>query len=129
MQRRPASGSTASPGGKEMDRHESKCRDLDRTSKRMNTLLSQLSNLFLGAVPTVVLFVVVWVAYRVIVHGKLVGVLSERRERTAGALEKAHAATAASEARTAEYEQQIRDAKLTIYKAQELRRRSLLDTR
>jgi F-type H+-transporting ATPase subunit b len=65
----------------------------------------------------------------VIVHGKLLGVLSERRERTEGAVEQARAAISAAEARSAEYEQQIRDATLAIYKGQELRRRKQLEAR
>jgi len=93
----------------------------------MNDLLSQLGNLFLGAIPTGVLLALVWLGYRVIVHGKLLGVLSERRERTEGAVEKARAAISAAEARSAEYEKQIRDAELAIYKAQELRRRKQLE--
>jgi F-type H+-transporting ATPase subunit b len=95
----------------------------------MNDLLSQMGNLFLGAIPTGVLLALVWLGYRVIVHGKLLGVLSERRERTEGAVEKARAAISAAEARSAEYEQQIRDAKLAIYKGQELRRRKQLEAR
>jgi F-type H+-transporting ATPase subunit b len=95
----------------------------------MTDLLSQLRNLFLGAVPTGVLLAIVWLGYRVIVHGKLVRVLSERRERTEGAMEKARAAISAAEARTSDYEQRIRDAKLAIYKAQELRRQKQLDAR
>jgi F-type H+-transporting ATPase subunit b len=95
----------------------------------MTDLISQLRNLFLGAIPTGLLLVIVWLAYRVIVHGKLARVLSERHERTAGAMEKARAAISAAEARTAEYEQRIRDARLAMYKAQELRRGKQLDAR
>jgi F-type H+-transporting ATPase subunit b len=95
----------------------------------MSELLSQLGHLLLNAVPTGVLLSVVWCGYRLIVHGKLVAVLSERRERTEGAVEKARRDISAAEARTAEYEQRIRDVKLAIYKAQELRRRQQLEAR
>jgi F-type H+-transporting ATPase subunit b len=95
----------------------------------MNDLLSQLGNLFLGAIPTGVLLGFVWLGYRVIVQGKLTSVLSERRQHTEGAVEKSRAAISAAEARSAEYEQRIRDAKLAIYKAQELRRRKQLEAR
>jgi len=95
----------------------------------MNELLGQLGGLFLGAIPTAVLFAVVWFEYRMIVHGELVAVLSERRERTEGAMEKARADIAAAEVRSAECEQQIREARLAIYKAQELRRRQQLEAR
>ncbi len=95
----------------------------------MNDLLSQLGNPSVGAIPTSVLFGLVWLGYRLIVQGKLTGVLSERRVRTEGAVEKAREAISAAEARSAEYEQRIRDAKLAIYKAQELRRREQLEAR
>lgn len=95
----------------------------------MSELLSQLGHLLLNAIPTGVLLSVVWCGYRFIVHGKLVAVLSERRERTEGAAEKARADISAAEARSAEYEQRIRDIKLAIYKTQELRRRQQLESR
>lgn len=93
----------------------------------MSGLLTQLDTLLLRAIPTIVLFALVWLGYRLIVHGKLVRVLSERRDRTEGAAERARADISAAEARTAEYEQKIRDAKLVAYKAQELRRRQQLE--
>lgn len=93
----------------------------------MSELLSQLGHLLLNAFPTVVLLSVVWCGYRWIVHGKLVAVLSERRERTEGAAEKARADISVAEARSAEYEQRIRDIKLAIYKTKELRRRQQLE--
>ena len=95
----------------------------------MSELFSQLWGLFLQAIPTGVLLAAVWCGYRLIVHGKLVAVLSERRERTEGATEKARADISAAEARSAEYEQRIREAKLAVYKAQESRRRQLLEAR
>lgn len=111
------------------DRHKTERLALDWTAKPMNDLLSQLGNLFLGAIPTGVLLGFVWLGYRVIVQGKLTSVLSERRQHTEGAVEKSRAAISAAEARSAEYEQRIRDAKLAIYKAQELRRRKQLEAR
>jgi len=50
----------------------------------MSELLSQLDHLLLSAIPAGVLLCVVWLAHRWIVHGKMVAVLSERRERTQG---------------------------------------------
>jgi F-type H+-transporting ATPase subunit b len=93
----------------------------------MSELLSQLGHLLLNAIPTGVLLSVVWCGYRLIVHGKLIAVLAERRERTEGAAEKARADISAAEARSAEYEQRIRDIKLAIYKTKELRRRQQLE--
>ncbi len=95
----------------------------------MDAILRQLGELLLGAVPTVVLLVLLFIAYRVIVHGRLEEVLKERHARTQGAVEKAKADIGAADARTAEYEQRIRDAKMALYKAQEARRRQLMEAR
>lgn len=95
----------------------------------MEDVLKQLGGLLLNAVPTVLLFILLFVAYRVIVHRRLEQVLEERKARTEGAQVKAKADIAAAEAKAAEYEQRIRDAKVAIYKAQEARRRQLLEER
>ena len=67
--------------------------------------------------------------YSVLVHKPLVRVLAERRSRTEGAVEKARADIAAAEARTAEYEQRIREARLAVFKNQEARRQQALQAR
>jgi F-type H+-transporting ATPase subunit b len=99
----------------------------DWTAKRMSDLLSQLGNLLLHAVPTAVLFAILWFAYRQILDKKLVAVLAERRERTQGAMEKARADISAAEARSAEYERRIREAKAAMYAAQQARRQRKLE--
>jgi F-type H+-transporting ATPase subunit b len=48
--------------------------------------------------------------------------LNERRDRTEGAALKARADVAAAEARTQEYEEKLREARLAVFKAQEARR-------
>jgi len=95
----------------------------------MEEILRQLGELLLAAIPTVVVFLFLFFAYKLIVHRPLVAVLNERRARTEGAVEKANADIAAAEARTAEYEQRLRDARLSIFKKQEARRQQLLETR
>jgi len=95
----------------------------------MDEILRQLGELLLAAIPTVVVFVILFFAYKLIVHKRLVAVLDERRARTAGAVEKANADIAAAEARTAEYEQRLRDARLSIFKKQEARRQQSLQAR
>ena len=95
----------------------------------MDEILRQLGELLLASIPTVVVFVLLFFAYRLIVHKPLVAVLAERRARTEGAVEKANADIAAAEARTAEYEQRLRDARMSIFKKQEARRQQLLQTR
>jgi F-type H+-transporting ATPase subunit b len=49
-------------------------------------------------------------------------VLAERRSRTQGAMEKARSDIAAAEARTADYEQRLREARQKVFKNQEARR-------
>jgi F-type H+-transporting ATPase subunit b len=95
----------------------------------MEEILRQLGELLLAAIPTVAVFVFLFFAYKLIVHRSLVAVLGERRARTEGAVEKANADIAAAEARTAEYEQRLRDARLSIFKKQEARRQQLLQAR
>jgi F-type H+-transporting ATPase subunit b len=56
-------------------------------------------------------------------------VLDERYALTEGAIEKARADIAAAEAKTAEYEQRLREAKMAIFKAQEARRQQALQAR
>ncbi len=95
----------------------------------MDETLRQLGQLLLGSIPTIILFLVAYLSYRFIVHNKLEQVLSERYARTEGAIEKARADIAAAEAKTAEYEQRLREAKLSIFKAQEARRQQAMQAR
>lgn len=95
----------------------------------MEETLRQLGGLLLGSIPTIVLFLVTYISYRLIVHGKLESVLQERYQRTEGAIEKARADVAAAEAKTGEYEQRLREARVAIFKAQEARRQKALAAR
>jgi F-type H+-transporting ATPase subunit b len=88
----------------------------------MDETLRQVGGLLLGSVPTIIFFLLLYGLYTVLVHRPLTRVLGERRARTEGAIEKARADIAAAEARTAEYEQKLRDARLALFKAQEARR-------
>jgi F-type H+-transporting ATPase subunit b len=85
----------------------------------MNETLHQLGGLLLGSVPTIFLFLLIVILYRILVYGPLTRVLSERRARTEGAIEQANAATAAAAAKTQEYEAQLRAARLKIFQARQ----------
>lgn len=89
----------------------------------MDTILKQLGDLLFGAIPTIVLLLTLYGLYHVLLHKPLQRVLDERHARTEGAVQKARADIAAAEAKTAEYEQKLRDARTAIYKAQEERRK------
>jgi F-type H+-transporting ATPase subunit b len=88
----------------------------------MDETLRQIGELLLGSVPTIVFFLLLYGFYMVLVHKPLTRVLAERYARTQGAIEKARADVAAAEARTAEYEQRLRDARVALFKHQESRR-------
>lgn len=91
--------------------------------------LRQLGELLLGAVPTVLLVAGLYILYTFLVYRPLTAVLAERRQRTYGAMEKARADIAAAEARTAEYEQRLREARQKIFKNQEARRQQANQSR
>jgi F-type H+-transporting ATPase subunit b len=88
----------------------------------MDETLRQIGGLLLGSIPTVIFFLLLYGLYTVLVHKPLTRVLADRRARTQGAIEKARADVAAAEARTAEYEQKLREARLALFKVQEARR-------
>ncbi len=95
----------------------------------MEQTLRQLGELLLGAVPTVILLATLYVLYTFLVYRPLNAVLAERRNRTQGAMEKARADIAAAEARTADYEQRLREARQKIFKNQEARRQQSTQAR
>ena len=95
----------------------------------MDQTLHQLGELLLGAVPTVILLALLYALYNRIVHKPLRRVLDERRSKTEGAVERSRADIAAAEARTSEYEQRLREARATLFRAQEARRQEALEAR
>jgi len=87
----------------------------------MQEIIGQIGALLLSAVPTIVLFIVLVLAYQFLVQGPLTRTLSERRARTEGAIEEAHKAIAQAEARAAEYATRLRQARAEVYKVREQR--------
>lgn len=75
----------------------------------------------LGAVPTVVLFIVLVLSYQFLVQAPLTAALKQRRARTDGAVEDAQNAMAKAEARAAEYAARLRQARAELYKIREQR--------
>jgi F-type H+-transporting ATPase subunit b len=92
-------------------------------------LKKAIGELLLNAVPTIILFAIVYLAYRFLVHNPLGRVLAERHSKTEGAVAKAQADVAAADAKTKEYEERLREARAGIFKAQEARRKQLMDAR
>jgi len=95
----------------------------------MEETLRQLGGLLLGAIPTVIIMITLALVYWVVLHRPLVKVLAERRSKTEGAVEQARADIAASEARTADYEKRLREARAALFKTQEARRQKLVQAR
>jgi F-type H+-transporting ATPase subunit b len=95
----------------------------------MDETLRQVGELLLGSIPTIIFMVLLYGIYSALVHKPLVRVLAERRSKTEGAIEKARADIAAAEARTAEYEQRLREARIAVFKNQEALRQQALQVR
>ncbi len=95
----------------------------------MDAILRQIGELLISAIPTIIGLLIVWTGYRFIVHGKLQQVLEQRHALTEGAIKRAQQEIAAAEARTAEYEQRLREARGQIYKAQQSNLQRTMDER
>jgi F-type H+-transporting ATPase subunit b len=95
----------------------------------MDATLRQLGELLLTSIPTIFFLMIIWGAYRTIVHKRLEEVLAERHKLTEGAIQQAQMEIATAEAQTAEYEQRVREARALIYKAQEARRQQVMERR
>lgn len=95
----------------------------------MAETLRQLGELLLASIPTIIALLVVWGAYRALVYSRLKQVLAERHALTEGAIQKAQEEIASAEARTAEYEQKVREARADIFKTQEAYRGRVIEQR
>jgi F-type H+-transporting ATPase subunit b len=84
-------------------------------------MIHQLEAMFIGSVPTTLLFVVLVIAYSVLVQGPLTAALKKRRALTEGAMEDAQKAIAEAEARTADYGEKLRHARAEVFKVREQR--------
>ena len=95
----------------------------------MDEILAQLGGLLLGSVPTIIFLVLLYAIYTGLMHRPLVRVLAKRHAKTEGAVEKARADIAAAEARTAEYEQRLREARAAVFKRLEMHRQQAMQAR
>jgi F-type H+-transporting ATPase subunit b len=87
----------------------------------MQEIFQQIAGYLVGAVPTMLLFTLLVLAYQFLVQGPLTATLKERRARTTGALEDAQKAIERAEARTTEYANKLRQARAEVYRAREAR--------
>lgn len=96
----------------------------DRQS--MEQTLHALVGILQKAVPTIVIVILLHQYLKAMLFGPLQKTLKQRDELTAGAKKAAEASLAAAEAKTAQYEDKLRDARSEVYKQQEETRKQWL---
>ena len=89
----------------------------------------QLGELFLGAVPTVLILIVLYFILKSLFFKPLLAVMAERERRTVGAQRAAEAAQAAAAEKVKQYQEALKQARAKIYVEQEAARKKLLDER
>jgi F-type H+-transporting ATPase subunit b len=87
----------------------------------MQEIIQQVGSFLVGAVPTMLLFMVLVLAYQFLIQGPLSATLKQRRALTVGAIEDAQKAIQRAEARAAEYAAKLRQARAEVYKVREQR--------
>jgi F-type H+-transporting ATPase subunit b len=87
----------------------------------MQEIFQQLETLLIGSVPTILLFLVLVLAYQFLMQGPLTAMLKKRRALTDGAIEDAHKAIAEAESKAAEYAARLRQARSEVFKIREER--------
>lgn len=92
-------------------------------------ILRQLGELFLEAVPTVVIIFLFYLLLRWSFFGPMERVLAERRARTEGARHAAEEAQAATKERLHAYQGSVQKARNEIYAEQDAARRAVVDER
>jgi F-type H+-transporting ATPase subunit b len=100
-----------------------------RRQNSMQTIGQQLGELFLQAVPIVLILVVFYGVLKVLFFKPLLRVLAEREARTIGAQKAAEAAQAAAAEKTKQYQDALKQARTELYVEQEAARKKLLDER
>ena len=92
-------------------------------------ILHQLGNLFLGAVPTIILVLLFYFFMRWAFFGPVMKAMDERHARIEGARAEAAAAEAGAKQELDSYHDALRKARAEIYAGQEAARQEALDSR
>lgn len=92
-------------------------------------IVHQLGELFLGALPTVVLILILYFILKSLFFKPLLAVMAEREARSIGAQKAAEAARAAAAEKVKQYQDALRQARAQVYAEQEAARKKLLDER
>jgi F-type H+-transporting ATPase subunit b len=92
-------------------------------------IVHQLGELFLQAVPTVLIVFLFYMILRALFFQPLLRVMAEREARTVGARKAAEAAQAAAAEKAKQYQEALRQERARVYAEQESARKKLLDER
>ncbi len=95
----------------------------------MPSLVHQIGELFLRAVPVALIVLIFYFILRSLFFEPILAVMAEREARTLGAQKSAEAAQAAAAEKLRQYEEALRHAKAKVYAEQEAERKKLLDER
>ena len=95
----------------------------------MQTIGHQLGELFLQAVPTVLIILLFYIILRALFFKPLLQVMAERDSRTAGAQKAAEAAQVAAAEKVKQYQDALKQARGQVYAEQEAARKQLLEER
>ena len=95
----------------------------------MQEIVRQLGELFLQAVPTVLIILLFYFILRAIFFKPLLAVMAERDARTVGAQKAAEAAQAAAIEKIKQYQDALKQARGQVYAEQEAARKKVLDER
>ena len=95
----------------------------------MQQIVHQLGELFLQAVPTVLIILLFYFILRAIFFKPLLAVMAERDARTLGAQKAAEAAQGAAAEKVKQYQEALRQARVQLFVEQEAARKKLLDER
>ena len=95
----------------------------------MQAIVHQLGELFLQAVPTVLIILLFYFILRALFFKPLLAVMAERDSRTVGAEKAAETAQAAAAEKVKQYQGALKRARGQVYAEQEAARKKLLDER
>ena len=95
----------------------------------MQAIVHQLGELFLQAVPTVLIILLFYFILRALFFKPLLQVMAERDSRTVGADEASVVAQAAADRKVQQYQEALAQARRGVYAEQDAARRKVLDER
>ena len=95
----------------------------------MQQIVHQLGELFLQAVPTILIILAFYLMMRALFFKPLLAVMAERDARTAGARKAAAAAEATAAEKVKQYQEALKKARAQVYAEQEAARKKVLDER